>query len=914
MYYAWVMSMEALRALQKENKRLREENQRLRTLLQQYGISFESHTPEDIINQRLRLYRSFFRGREDVYAQRWYRKDGKKQYSPMFNSTYRYAGKEAQEAAKKRGEYIYEPLDDEALNRHLRRDERNARHAYGIYLIVNDDEVYVAAMDFDGAGWKRDIQAIVAIVQEYEFPHLIECSQSGEGAHLWFFFEESIKAKKARELLSSFVTIAMQRHPFLQMESYDRIFPSQERVTVDGLGSLIALPLEGEARRNNRTVFLDAELNVQVDPWAVLRDLQKISLDAVDRFLVQIGPAFDVGKMGLQVVVERQSELALTMAQDRVFAREITATLASGISFPIANLPASLINDLKRIASFHNPEFYKAQRLRLSTWDTPRVICRAELQDDVMTLPRGCYDAVKQTFENAGVALTIADNRSQGSSVSLQFAGELRDEQQAVVSELKSHNAGVLSAPTGFGKTVVGAALLAELNKSALIIVHTRPLLLQWKKRIREFLGVEAGLLGGGNRSLTGGVDIALINSLSQDQYEEQIGEYGVVLVDECHHVGAVSYEQVLQRVKAAHVYGFTATAMRSDGHQAIIFMQCGPLLCRIDPKEWREKRELVGRVVTSFTPFRCNYRNLRIQEIYEALANDEERNQLIANDVAEHAKEGRSILVLANRVDQLSQLETLLQDWGLDTLLLVGGQATKKKRELQAQLQHLQETNTPALILSTGKYIGEGFDFPSLDTLVLAAPVAWKGSIIQYVGRVSRWHEGKTEAIVLDYIDFKIPVLARMFTKWVRAFKDLGFSIAQMGQKTDEELLYTKETYWEALQRDINATDGDVFFSVPYLSTRRVHQVLPFLIELATKRSVTIQMPSKADATLFSNTAVEIIQTEKELVTCMVIGEQILWYGSINVLGNIQENDTLLRIEDATYVDDLRKWLQDDG
>lgn len=904
--------MDRIEELKAEIKRLTAENERLRALLVQHGIAFEQPNAKDVAAQRLALYRSFFRGREDVYAQRWYNKAGKKQYSPKVKEAYTYHKKHEREAAIERGEEIYEPFDDEAVARHLKKDEGSEKHAYGIYLIVGEDECYIAAFDFDGERWREDITVVVETIEERGFPSLIELTQSGNGAHLWFFFEDAIKAKKARQFCSSLITLTMERYPLLTMQSYDRIFPSQDQVAIGGFGSLIALPLEGEARTQGRTVFLDRELEKLPDPWLVLQQQKKITEEEIDAFLASVGPSFDTGKMGMDGPKE---VLPLFQHLDTVgetaMTKTVAVTLENGFAFPITGLPASLINELKRIASFKNPEFFKAQAMRLNTWDIPRIICSADLEDGVMTLPRGCREAALAAFGRSGIAVMLDDKRSRGEAIALSFAGELREEQQAVVDEMVRHECGVLSAPTGFGKTVAAAALLAELGCSALVIVHTVVLLRQWQQRLEQFLGLSCGLLGGGKNSLTSAVDIAVINTLRQEQYDELLARYGVVIVDECHRVAAVSYEQVLKRVRAQRVYGLTATPMRSDGHHDIIFMQCGPLIHRIDSRAWREKEELSTTVIARFTSFRCDYQRLGIQEVYEKLSRDEERNDLLVDDIQRYVQEGRSILVLSGRLEQLGTLQALLSKRGLESLLMSGSQSAKEKRRVAAYLDELKAMNSPALILSTGKYIGEGFDFPALDTLVLASPIAWKGSITQYVGRVSRRYEGKSEILVLDYVDFRIPVLTRMFAKRVKAFKKEGFAITQHGQQRDDELLYTRETYWPLLERDLREANGPILFSAQYVSPSRVQRLLPLLTELSASKQVTIRVPKGMASTLLKSNTITLQHTEEDLVNCILIAERILWYGSINIFGAIEETDTLLRIEDPTYASQVMRWLE---
>ena len=908
--------MDRIDELKAENTRLKAENERLRALLAQHGIAAEQPNAKDEAARRVALYRSFFRGREDVYAQRWFNKAGKKQYSPKMREKYQYLKANERKAATEQGIDIYAPFDDEAVSRHLKKGEGSEKHAYGIYLIVGDDECYTAAFDFDGEGWREDITVVVETIEERGFPYLIELTQSGNGAHLWFFFKEAIKARKARQFCSSLITLTMERHPLLEMKSYDRIIPTQDQVALNGFGSLIALPLEGKARDQGRTIFLDRQLNTLSNPWIVLQHQKKIGEAAIDEFLASVGSSFDTGKVGM----ERPKEVLplfthIDPVKETAMTKTIEVTLAQGLAFPISGLPASLINELKRIASFHNPEFYKAQAMRLNTKNIPRIICCADLEDGVMTLPRGCLESALEVFRHSGIAVTLDDHRSSGNQMELVFNGVLREEQQVVVTEMMRHNAGVLSAPTGFGKTVAAAALIAELGQSTLVIVHTMVLLRQWQQRLEQFLGLSCGLscglLGGGKNTLTGAVDVAVINSLRQEQYDALLSQYGVVIVDECHHVAAVRYEQVLKRVSARHVYGLTATPMRSDGHHDIIFMQCGPLIHRIDSRAWREKEELATTVIARFTSFRCDYQRLGIQEVYEKLSKDEERNGLLVEDIGRYVQQGRSILVLANRLEQLGTLQVLLSKRGLESLLMSGSQSAKEKRRVAAYLDELKRSGRAALILSTGKYIGEGFDFPALDTLILATPIAWKGSITQYVGRVSRQYEGKSEILVLDYVDFRVPVLTRMFAKRVKAFKKEGFAITQHGQKPEDELVYTRETYWLLLERDLREVSGPILFSTPYLSPPRVQRLLPLLKELSESKPVVVRVPMGTSSTLLESHGITLQHTAEDLVNCILIGERILWYGSINIFGAVEESDSLLRIEDPTYAAQVMRWLE---
>ncbi|WP_165849573.1 TOTE conflict system archaeo-eukaryotic primase domain-containing protein [Sphaerochaeta halotolerans] len=908
-----------IRKLQLENKSLRSENERLRSLLQASQAIYDTEVVESTVKERqlkrLELYRAYFRGRTDVYAQRWFNKQGKKQYSPVSQRRYMKwnDAKHRYIVSAPTGISPYEPLTDEVLVRHLftKEDNNGEDNSFGLYIIVNDDECYFAVIDFDGDSWQKDVMQSIQVIDLYGFPYLIERSQSGKGAHIWFFFCNAIKAKKARQFCSSLITLSMEKQAFLPMRTYDRIFPSQDCITKNGLGSLIALPLEGESRKQGNTIFLDKDLNPILNPWIAIQKTRKIDEEQITSFLNNIGPAFNTGQVGFNGPGELPSLESLPRLQENALSGTVTLLLESGIKIDTFGLPSPLVNTLKRIASFHNPEFYKAERMRLSTWDKPRIICCAELiENRYINLPRGCLDAVQQALLQAGLRIEIEDRREHGTPILFNFSATLQNPQREALQAMLREERGILSAPPGFGKTVVASNLIAKHGCNVLVIVHTKPLLNQWKDRLSQFLSVRPGLLGGGKNTLTGVVDIALVNSLSQEQNMKILNSYGMVIVDECHHVAAVTYEKVLKSVRATYVYGLTATPIRNDGHHDIIFMQCGPILYQVDQASWAKQNKLSGIISARFSPFRCDFQHLEIQELYERLAQDKDRNRLIASDILTQLGQGRSILVLSNRLEQLKLLGSLLENQGNSVLVMTGSQSAKTKKQVQSYLELMTRKKKQALILSTGKYIGEGFDLPQLDTLVLASPIAWKGNVIQYVGRLCRFYEGKVEVVVLDYIDFRIPVLARMFNKRVNAYKQLGFSITQCGQKPKTQLIYTVDTYWEMLLKDIETANGEIFFSIPFLSDEKLQAMIPLLIRVAQRIRICMRiMKSSNEKTIhrLKQIGITVQLSEVEVVNYLLIDERILWYGSIHLFGKIYQGNTMLRLEDPTYAADFR-------
>jgi superfamily II DNA or RNA helicase len=467
----------------------------------------------------------------------------------------------------------------------------------------------------------------------------------------------------------------------------------------------------------------------------------------------------------------------------------VRAVLAQRLFVEKANLPSPLLNEIKRLAAFQNPEFYKKQSLRFSTAMTPRVIACAEELAQHVALPRGCVDDLKELLQAHGVELQVEDRRQEGEALQVELKGELTAVQQQAAQALLQHDIGVFVAPPGVGKTVLGTYLVAKRASSTLVLVHRQPLLDQWVAQLSMFLGVkekEIGQIGGGKRKPNGRLDVAMIQSLvRQGRVEDLVETYGHVIVDECHHVPAVSFERVLSEVKARYVLGLTATPHRRDGHHPILEMQLGPVRFAVDPRSQAARRPFDHRLIVRETLFRLEGGGAEagIQGIYAALAADEGRNRLILDDVLHALEEGRSPILLTERRDHLEYFAEQLRGFVRHLIVLQGGMTAKERRELGARLAAVPD-GEERLVLATGRYIGEGFDDPRLDTLILAVPVSWKGTLVQYTGRLHRLHPRKSEVRIFDYVDREVPVLARMFERRLRTYRAIGYVRGEAGMR----------------------------------------------------------------------------------------------------------------------------------
>jgi superfamily II DNA or RNA helicase/very-short-patch-repair endonuclease len=461
-------------------------------------------------------------------------------------------------------------------------------------------------------------------------------------------------------------------------------------------------------------------------------------------------------------------------------------TLGDQIYVSKDGMPPGLRNRLVRLAAFQNPEFYKAQAMRLSTYGKPRVIACAEDHSRHVGLPRGCLEDLRKLLSDLDIAVSLRDERCAGTPLEVEFHGELRGEQETAARAMLAHDTGVLSATTAFGKTVIAAWLIARRGVNALVLVHRRQLLEQWIQRLSAFLGLPPtaiGRIGGGRKTATGSLDVAIIQSLvHKGVVRDCVGQYGHLVVDECHHLSARSFEQVVRRARAKYVLGLSATVARKDGHHPIIFMQCGPARHRVDARAQAAAHPFQHVVLvrpTAFRPLRPADPDARIQfhDLYSELIADEHRNQLICDEVVQAVREHRSPLVLTERNEHLDGLAARLAPSIRHMVVLRGGARSKETRAIVARLAAIPETED-RVVLATGRYVGEGFDDARLDTLFLTLPVSWRGTIAQYVGRLHRLYDCKREVRVYDYADLNVPMLARMFDRRCRGYEAVGYSL----------------------------------------------------------------------------------------------------------------------------------------
>ncbi len=773
---------------------LRSEKARLISLLDAHGIEWRL-LPEPIplptpdiepsnfrANEKVAIFRRLFRGRTDVYPLRWESKtSGKVGYAPACANEWK-AGvcNKPRIKCSDCNHRLLRPLSDTVIYEHLA-----GKHTVGVYPLLADDTCHFLAADFDEAEWKEDALAFTRSCNELGVPVALEISRSGNGAHAWIFFSGSVPARDARRLGIAIISHTCARTRQLKLESYDRLFPNQDSMPKGGFGNLIALPLQKKPRENGCSVFVDTALRPYPDQWGFLASIRPMSVHDIEPTILRatggthpLDVTF-IDEEDLKEPWKRSAPASKKLAG--VMPASLTVTTSNLIYFEKDQLPQALANRLIRLAAFQNPEFYKAQAMRMSVWDTARVIGCAENYPNHIALPRGCLEAAQELLRDNGIRCELRDERYGGEAINVAFAGTLRIDQEAAVAAMLHHDTGVLCAPTAFGKTVTAAAMIAERGTNTLILVHRTELLKQWQERLQSFLGIGKGIvgtIGGGKAKPTGKIDIAVMQSVSrQGEVNPLVENYGHVIIDECHHVGAASFDAILKRVKAKYVLGLTATPIRRDGQQPIIFMQCGPIRHKAaKPESAPHDLEVIPQMLHKRIDLP---QEAGIQDVFRQLATDEDRTAAISAQIESTFSQGRKVLVLTERTEHLDAIQAALIDKIPSLFVLHGRMAKKLRAALVAKLNALPP-DEPRVLLATGKLVGEGFDHPPLDTLVLAMPISWTGTLQQYAGRLHREHSTKTDVKVIDFVDTGHPTLLRMWDKRQRGYRSMGYKIKE--------------------------------------------------------------------------------------------------------------------------------------
>ena len=924
-------------SLLEENKRLKDELALLKgeTTLSMPELEITTELSTSTINkyssseEKISLFRSLFKGREDVFARRWYSKtQDKSGYQPVCKNEWNeaFCDKKKYKCSDCPNRKLMS-LTDNDIYKHLSGKDLYSRDVVGIYPMLTDETCLFLCADFDEENFKSDVTAFRKTCEEFDIPISVEISRSGNGAHAWIFFEEPVSASVARKLGSGILTKTMEESN-LSFKSYDRFFPNQDTMPKGGFGNLVALPLQGNARKNDNSLFVDENFSPHPDQWEYLGSVQKLSSERVDELVSALCKSGDLGEL----ISEKEDKPWETKRQIVLSVEEYPESLeivySNMLYVPTKDLSAGLINKIKRLAAFKNPDFYRSQAMRLPIYNKPRIICTAEIFDEYIALPRGCEDALVDLFSGTKTNISITDKTNCGTETPVEFNGALREEQQPAADALLEHNIGVLSATTAFGKTVIASYLIGARKTNTLVLVHTQSLMTQWQKSLEQFLSINieppekpkgrgrrkvwapVGVLGAGKNTLNGIVDVAVMQSLiSEDEVKELVRNYGMIIVDECHHVSAVNFEKILKYANAKYVYGLTATPTRQDGHHPIIFMQCGPVRYKVDAKSQAEKRNFEHYLIPRFTPYRCETKDKNITAIYKELSENELRNSYIVNDIIKAINNKRTPIVLTERREHVLKLKDMLSSYCQNIITLFGTSSQKERRETLEKLQATPDDKN-LIIIATGRYVGEGFDYPRLDTLFLALPIAWKGKVAQYAGRLHRNYPGKSEVQIYDYVDIHISVLERMYQKRLKGYSSIGYRIKIDNEHSvTPDLIYDGKSFYTVYCQDIKSAQQEVLIVCPFMRKNRISQLLKIfsqaILNGATLTVITRPLEDfkeserenvKENTAILQNCGVNIIYKSDFHQKFTVIDNQIVWYGSVNFLSFGTNEESIMR------------------
>lgn len=978
--------------LEAENKSLKAEIQRLHKLLNVAGIEYaipvqsnvrapQTKRQEGIINanisvQQIDLFITLFHGRTDVYAKRFISKTGNVGYSPGCSNFWKQGICPRREGRKMKcfecSNRSWIKLNRSLLREHLEGHKVDGGDVIGVYPMLADETCYFIVFDFDnhdttketneneGANqddhWIADVNAMREICKCNGIDGLVERSRSGKGAHVWMFFEEAIPVSLARRFGMALLTKGAESVNQTNFKSYDRMLPAQDKMPKGGLGNLIALPLQGQALRRGNSAFIDEGWNVIPDPWRRMASIKKISKQFVEDKIKEWASDSVFGILASDMSGESDKDSLDESTKPwekkmkmQIYEEDVVGTVnivvANQVYIEKKNIKARALNQFRRLAAFSNPQFYKNQAMGFSTKGIPRIIqCGCDTLAYVC-LPRGCKTKLLSLLKESGILYHIVDKTQKGKKIQVEFAGKLYAEQKKAADKMLQYDYGILGAATGFGKTVIGAYLIAECKVNALVLVHNREIMKNWINDFQAFLKIEeplpssetkkgmrarrsvVGTLYAGHDSLGGIIDVAMITSFGkQDAIDDRIKDYGLVIVDECHHAGAPTHEAVIREIQAKHVYGLTATPKREDGKEQKVFMQFGPIRYRLTAKDRAKMQDFDHYVYPRFTSLvNSSNEDWSINEAYKNLVVCEMRNKQIVGDVVDCVKYGRTPVILTKFIEHAQILHAMLEGKVQHIFILQGGKPNKERERVSIELQSVPAKESMVLV-AIGKYIGEGFNLPRLDTMMLAAPISWEGNVEQYAGRLHRDYEGKRDVIIYDYVDTHIKVLERMYHKRLRTYKKIGYEIClnlfQERQQTNS--IFDAESYQTVYEKDLQQANKEIVISSPGINRAMVKRTLA-LVKMRQMSGVKVSV-STLPAEYYPEHLIavtgqlinELIQSgvSVHLIAEMhehfaIIDQEIVWYGSLNLLSRGKAQDNLMRVQSFEIASELlENWI----
>ena len=977
-------------------RQLEEEIEYLHSLLNDAGISYELEVKESedcssernpafdkdqgsrilpvkLTKQHVQYFYHLFKGRNDVYSKRsgkankktgkhgyytqcWnFWKDGicPKKDNPQFHCG---------ECRNQR----YKELTGQVLYEHLLGVKEDASDVIGLYPMFPDETINFLVFDFDchddlsggddGANidleWVAEVEAFRKICENNEVPILVERSRSGKGAHIWMFFEKPILASIARRFGTALLTQGAESVNMRSFKYYDRMLPAQDHIPLNtktgkpGLGNLVALPLQGQALKLGNSAFIDENWNAYPNQWECLKEVKKLSSETVEERIKEWSAEGILGVLSndFEADTEGANDTKPWNKGNQALHKEDVSTIveiviADKVYISTESMKPRMQNALRRIAAFSNPDFYKKAAMGLSTKGIPRIVFCGYDDAGYICIPRALLDSVINRFNDVDISFTLTDNRCTGMPLDVSFNGTLYEEQMRGAKAILEHDNGILAATTSFGKTVVGAYMIAQRKTNTLILVHTTEIQKNWIDDLNKFLNINAespeyqtktgrvkkrksiiGKLYTGHNSMTGIIDVAIFSSLGRGaEIDPIIEQYGMVIMDECHHGAAQTVEDVIGSAKAKYVYGLTATPKREDGLEKKVFMQFGPIRFRYTAKERAEKQGIDHFVYPRFTRL-VSTSDIKVTEANRAVIECESRNEQIIADVENCIQNGRTPLVLTKYKEHAEILYQRLQGKADHIYLLQGGGSRKAKDEMRLQMRAVPDAESIVLV-AIDKYIGEGFNFPRLDTMMLTMPAASEGNIEQFAGRLHRDYDTKTEVIIYDYVDSHIRVLEKMYHKRLRTYKKIGYEICNnvIVEKQNANTIFDIDSYEKVYAKDLLEANKEIFISSPGLNYAKVDAFVKLIKhrqEDGVKLTVITLNPegypeekiedTKRLVEILKNCGIRIKLQEHMHEHFAIIDDEIVWYGSMNLLSRAKVDDNLMRVKSKDAAKEL--------
>ena len=960
---------DTIKSLQSRIQALEDENRLLKERLEEAGVSYAdivSGDAEGVVelydpDQGARIkkfdvtdkiasdfFMMFCRGRKDVYDLRYTNpKTGKNgYYTQCFNRWDRGCHIQKKDGVRCKDCELraYKPVTLPLIKAHMNGTDPNGNDVVAIYPMLENNLCQLLVFDFDnhakGAeqedyaniddGWKEEINALRHICKNLDVDAAVERSRSGRGAHLWIFFKEMVPARLARRFGFALLEKGAESVNLKSFKYYDRMIPTQDALPEGGLGNVIALPLQGMALKSGNSAFIDENWNAYEDQLNVLAGTRRLTRQGIEDYLsLWYSTGSTSEDNGTDAPWDKNSEIEAGSVKGVV-----RIVLADRIYIDSTGMSNKTKRQLRRMATFSNKQYFQNQAMDMPNYDESRFIYLGSDEGKYIVLPRGLREEILKKFDNAGISYKIEDKRTKGQELNISFRGELRESQIPAVETMLENETGILHAATAFGKTVVCCDMIARRGISTLILVDRADLMNQWIKRLEEFLDIDEelpeyqtktgrtrkrksliGNLQGAHDTLTGIVDVAMIRSLKKkDGFHPKLKEYAQVYFDECHHAASDSAIEVLQEINAKYVYGVTATPKRGDGKEKINEFLLGPIRYRFTAKDRAEEQNINHLVYPRFTrtvkPHHLSktpYGN----DAYELIRNNDVRDEQIIRDVADCVQAGRTPVVLTKYVDHAKKLSERLNTYADRLILLTGANGTKARRAQVEELNKVDDSDS-LILVGTGSLLGEGFDFPRLDTLFMATPVSGENVVEQYVGRLNRDYDGKENVIVYDYVDSHIPKFDKMYSARLKAYKKIGYELCvnMDGEKQKANAIYDIENYAETYWKDLEEANSAVVVSSPRLNNQKVDRIINMLgkrRELGVEVTIVTWHPDaykygKDDVRMelmerLRKAGFEIRLVEETCEHYAVIDNEIVWYGSVNLLSKEDAEDNLMRV-----------------